>query len=101
LSPPAPRCHRSIGSSTQREIDVLLCARINGSIDPMAIPCGFHRPVNTALPRLAEMPHRKVALAMQRYPRSGCFLVGKYLVQAFRIETDNDFVVNHRRGCGT
>jgi len=29
-------------------------------------------PVKTARPRAAEIPHRKAAEAIKKYPRSGC-----------------------------
>ena len=80
---------------------VLLCARISGSIGRRSIPIDAKRPVKTALPRLAEMPHKKVALAIDRYPRTGCFLLVKYLVQSLRVEAHDYLIVNHQRGCGT
>jgi RecA/RadA recombinase len=38
---------------------------------------------------------------MYRYPRKGCALVDKKLVQSFRIETHNHFVINDGGGSGT
>ena len=60
----------------------------------------MRRPVNTARPIVAEMPQRKVAVAMYRYPRSGCALVDNKLVQTFRIEAYDHLIIDDgcRRG---
>jgi hypothetical protein len=62
----APRCHKRTGRSTRKEKEVLLWARMRGSMAPRVSPPGRRRPVNTALPRLAEIPQKKVAVAMHR-----------------------------------
>jgi hypothetical protein len=50
---------------------------------------------------LAEMPHRSVAAPMYRYPRTGCFLFGKKLVQTLRIEAHHYFFPDNDSGRGT
>lgn len=61
-----------------------------------ACALGKRRPVNTARPRLAEIPQKNVAPAMYRYPRSGC-LACKHLVEALGIESDHHLVSYHHR----
>ena len=79
---------------------VRLCARISGSMGRKLSPPGMKRPVNTALPMLAEMPHRNVAAPLYAHPRTGCFLLSKKLVQSFRIESHHHIVADDdsRRG---
>jgi hypothetical protein len=50
---------------------------------------------------VAETPHKKVAVAMYRYPRSGCGLVDKELVQTFRIKPNYHFIIDNGGGGGT
>ena len=77
-----------------REKVVRLCARMRGSIGGHACALGKRRPVNTARPRLAEIPQKNVAPAMYKYPRSGC-LAGKHLVEALGIESHHHLVSHH------
>jgi hypothetical protein len=89
------------GKRTSSEIVVLLCARIRGSIGRKLSWFGMKRLVKTALPIVAETPHRNVAAAMYAYPYAGTFLITKELVQSLRIESDHHLFPDDDSGCGT
>jgi hypothetical protein len=49
---------------------------------------------------LAEMPHNNAAAPMYAYPRTGCFLFSKKLVQSLRIESHHHIVADDNSGRG-
>jgi hypothetical protein len=49
---------------------------------------------------VAEIPQKKVAVPIQRYPRTGCSLLGKNLVQTLPIETHYHFLIHDDGGRG-
>jgi hypothetical protein len=69
--------------------------------NPLALGISFA--VNTALPRLADIPQHSAAAAIYRYPRMGCDLdvdsgiglLGQHFFQPLRIEADHDLLANH------
>jgi len=78
----------------RNEMVVRLWARIKGWIGGSAPP-GNSRPVNAALPRVAEIPQQSVAAAIKMYPRTGCFLLGKELVESFGVKSDHHLFADH------
>ncbi len=56
--------------------------------------------MNTARPNEAEMPQNKPAAAINKYPRMGCGLAGKGLINAALVESNDDLVTDHESGSG-
>src|SRR5215510_6338688 len=62
-------------------------------------------PLNMALPKLAEIPQKRAAAAMKKYPRQGCggrlvgaLLFREHLFEPLRIETDHHLFIHDDGG---